>query len=95
MTTGVMAVGEDVYNETLVIPWVNMDFDSVYLPMPGVAMAIRLIMTALIPWNAAFFDSQPSGLYFSSTRAMPFCSSLMEFEMHVKKSCDSGYRTRS
>lgn len=46
------------------------------IPIPGIAIPIRLNTTALIPWNAAFFELASSELFSSSTNETPFCSSL-------------------
>lgn len=49
---------------------------SLDIPIPGIAIAIRLAHTALIPWIAAFFDATSKLLYWSSTNWIPFFNSL-------------------
>lgn len=48
------------------------------LPIPGLAIAILLNTTAVIPVAAAFLEI-PSRLFSSSKRTTPFRSSLLKF----------------
>lgn len=66
------------------------------IPIPGIAIAIRLAITALIPWYAAFFDETSKLLYLSSTKLIPLFSSLKIAEtilIHIRYKLSYFYLT--